>query len=445
MSSHSAAQDLQKQLLKFVSTIPRDDNPYLALAGYIKDLIVPNVPFSGLLQLYILAGLVGLTLLFVVASMLVRYFKGIFWIFQISTNPLLIRPHFSLSWSSVAVFMLALFEGYIFECVHLFQRDIRPTLGYWTTCTWIVPFIGGECAAWSLGVSYLTYVQASGGAREPTDRWARVSNYAGILSSVVYTAVMLPIALITGRHFAKAISAYLEMDRILRRAATTWTTGTPLNLAVLAPALPLVETLQSAQASLLVSWKATYAAYCVFTLTLVGTLTTIALLYLSALRRRIKQTTRNLEGIEGSKINTRQITRTYQTLQFTIGAFVILGTTFTVISAYSAAKPDALQQTATAQVLVLGPLYAFAVLGLPTSISLLWRAIDARPNESGKWDERSGTRSGGDGPKQYAIELGGRRKPATRTEVNVTVDVLVKEEGELEKWESLSNRSMPKF
>jgi hypothetical protein len=85
-------------------------------------------------------------------------------------------------------------------------------------------------------------------------------------------------------------------------------------------------------------------------------------------------------------------------------------------------------------------------------VSLLWRAIDAKSSDSGgKWSERSGSHSGGGGSsrsrqqqdldavKQFSIELGGRKMD--RGQVNVTVDVLVKEEGELEKWESLSSAS----
>ena len=53
------AGDVQAQLLKYIGTIPRDTNPYEALAEYAKDGIAPKVPFSGLVQLYFLAGLLG--------------------------------------------------------------------------------------------------------------------------------------------------------------------------------------------------------------------------------------------------------------------------------------------------------------------------------------------------------------------------------------------------
>jgi len=73
--------DVQTQLLKFVGTIPRDVNPYEALADHIKDGIAPKVPcehlllldslrsavltcrvsltVSGMVQLYALSGILG--------------------------------------------------------------------------------------------------------------------------------------------------------------------------------------------------------------------------------------------------------------------------------------------------------------------------------------------------------------------------------------------------
>ncbi|GAA5881466.1 hypothetical protein JCM16303_005664 [Sporobolomyces ruberrimus] len=394
-------------------------------------------------MLYFVASLIGMTLLLVIASIFVRYFKGIFWIVQLSHSPTLIRPHFSLSWSSVSVVMLALFEAYLFQCIADFL------VAY---ATRLIGLFGGECAAWSLGVSFLTHVQASGGDATQVRRWARVSNFAGVLSPWIYLAIMLPFGLMTGRHFHEAVSVYLEVDAILQDAARTWEPGTPLNILALTPALPLVQKLETSQSKLINGWKWTYGAYSILTFLLVAVLTSIAVFYLASLRRRINSTARELQGIEESRSTSQQIRLTYRTLQWTIGAFVLLGTVFVSIATYAAANPASLQHPNTAQFLVLGPLWAFGVLGLPTSVSLLWRAIDAKSSDSGgKWSERSGSHSGGGGSsrsrqqqdldavKQFSIELGGRKMD--RGQVNVTVDVLVKEEGELEKWESLSSAS----
>ncbi|GAA5908456.1 uncharacterized protein JCM6883_005551 [Sporobolomyces salmoneus] len=436
----ASPNSLQQQLLGFIASLPEDVNPYSALADYFQGAVVPRIPFSGLVQLI---------LLLVVASMFVRYFKGIFWLFQISHSPTLIRPHFSLSWSSVSVVMLGLVEGYIFQCVKLFKREMRTSLGYWVCLVWVLGFIGGEFAAWSLAVSFLVHVEASGerGGSRKIERWAKVSNYVGILSPIVYLAVILPLAITTGRTFSSTISTYLEIDSLLRNGAASknWTPGQALSILALAPALPLVEKLGSDREQLALRWRGTNSAYSVFSFILVASLMTIAVLYLTSLRRRIQQTARDLQGVQGSRGASKQVRLTYQTLQWTIGAFVLLGSVFVSVASYAAIVTNSLQAPVAGQILILGPLWALAVCGLPTSISLLWRAIDARSSESG--ESSTGPLSNSSRPrqfgKQYSIELNGRRR-SDRAEVNVTVDVLVKEEGgpvELEKWESLSSTS----
>lgn len=60
MPALPSTADLQQQLLKFIATIPKDQNPYIALADYIQDAIVPDIPYSGLVQLYLLAAIFGL-------------------------------------------------------------------------------------------------------------------------------------------------------------------------------------------------------------------------------------------------------------------------------------------------------------------------------------------------------------------------------------------------
>ncbi|GAA5932189.1 uncharacterized protein JCM15063_001148 [Sporobolomyces koalae] len=433
--------DLQQQLLRYIATIPKDVNPYLNLADFIKDTIVPRVPQAGLIQLYLF--IVSTAVLFIL-SILVRVHKGIFWLFQLSHSPTLIRPHFSLCWSSIAVVMLGCMIGYVCECIHLFKQDLRPRLGYWFFNIWVLPNIGGATAAWSLGVSYLAHLNASG--RKDITRWARCSNLVGLLFPPVYLATVLPLGLTAGRSHHDAVSTYLQIDQFLRNAATSWTHGQSLNVLALTPALPLVDKLVAQQADFVAGWKRTFIVHDVFTFILVGTLTAIAGLYLTSLRRRIKRTAQELHGTAQTRGASLQIRHTYSTLQMTIGAFIIIGIVFVSVASYAAGNPDSLQDSTTCQILVLGPLYPFALLGPVTGISLLWRALEA-PSADGSRQGESADASGSGGGRsrqrkhqsdaqQYSIELGGRG--GGRAAVNVTVDVLVKEEGGLEKWDTLS-------
>ena len=144
-----------------------------------------------------------------------------------------------------------------------------------------------------------------------------------------------------------------------------------------------------------------------------------------------------------------------QTLVGTVVAFCALGSIFVAVSIFAGLNPQSLQTSLPAQIVVLVPLWAFAILGLPTSVVLVWRAWEATSAEnSGSQVKHSTFSRSGSGEdsasKKYSIELSGRsrgRMGLTRSRndaneldvrfalgvVSVTVDVEVKEEGEFDE------------
>lgn len=190
---------------------------------------------------------------------------------------------------------------------------------------------------------------------------------------------------------------------------------------------------------------------------LVITLITIALLHLSTLRKTIRDSQRGMATSvdSASRAARLQVRRTWQTLVGTVIAFCALGSIFIAVSIFAGLNPESLEHSLPAQVLILTPLWAFAVLGLPTSVVLVWRAWEASPadNTGSQIKQSSFSRSGSgenSGSKKYSIELSGRnggRSGLARSRndpneldvrfalgvVSVTVDVEVKEEGEFDE------------
>ncbi|GAA5932194.1 uncharacterized protein JCM15063_001149 [Sporobolomyces koalae] len=50
---------LEAELLKFVSTLDSSENPYAALSAWVSERALPTVPHSAVLQLYVLAAILG--------------------------------------------------------------------------------------------------------------------------------------------------------------------------------------------------------------------------------------------------------------------------------------------------------------------------------------------------------------------------------------------------
>lgn len=150
----------------------------------------------------------------------------------------------------------------------------------------------------------------------------------------------------------------------------------------------------------------------------------------------------------------------------TVVAFVLLGSIFVGISIYAALNPASLTHATEAQAVVLIPLYAFAILGFPTSALLVWRAVEAAPNDAGSSSSqprrstfstsKSASRDLENEVNKYSIELAGRRSRSQQQQqsrrdldvrydpgvVSVNVEVEIKEEGEFDEDEKVA---LPSF
>ncbi|GAA5932196.1 uncharacterized protein JCM15063_001150 [Sporobolomyces koalae] len=344
--------------------------------------------------------------------------------------------------------MLAAFEFCIAQCIDLFRKNLHANLGFTVFLCWTPAWVGGAAAAHALGTGLLIQAMTKSKSTRKLAKWAAVNNIVGIAAPFVYLSIMLPLGIIGGKRFSRLIGTYNEVNAFLRGLAQSWTPGTPINLLELAPALPLVKKVVLQQERLFVSWRQVFLSYAVTVMFLLIVLVTIALLHLTALRRSIKQTRTAFSSNLPSSRARQQVNRTYTTLLATVIAFVSLATVFFAVSVYAALNPASLQQTVPAQVVVLLPMYAFAVFGFPTSALLVWRAVEAS-SETGTSQTRRSTSSGSkSGSKpgidkvdlpRYSIELNANRAETDPTSldlqlamIDVSVEIEIEEEVESE-------------
>lgn len=129
MSEHWA-MPVEQALAAFIQTIPAETNPWLAIVAFLAEPL-PVMPESAFQQLYALAALLGLQAprvyadksagsltdlrgpdscgILAIASLLLRAYKGIFWIFRIRRQPIMICPHITISWT-LAIALTAICE-----------------------------------------------------------------------------------------------------------------------------------------------------------------------------------------------------------------------------------------------------------------------------------------------------------------------------------------------
>ncbi|BGP31700.1 hypothetical protein JCM10296v2_003474 [Rhodotorula toruloides] len=408
----SLAASAQAELLDQLSHLPKNQNPYLAIAAVLRNKLLPTVPNRAVYQLYLIAAALGAqvplflvlrnTALLVLASLMLRWAKGIFWIVRMQQQPRMIRPHWSISWSVIAFVMLILFEVVIVHAVQFFRQEPNKAFGYLFLLVWTVAWLGGNAATWSLGVSYILHVQAT--TQRSVEHLAMNSNLGAIVAPIIYLSILLPFACLASRGYADAIEIYRAIDKQLMTKAASWKQGDALSPFELAPMLPLFQKMVNHFEVFLKWFKPTFIVYGLSAVLLTVSLVSIAYVHLSSLRRLLQSTRQaslNLQGPNAAMSMTRRVQhkRVEQTLRvrlillllLTILLFSFLGLLFFAVSIYAATSPESLiTSPVRSQLIILLPLYAFAVFGLPCAIMLVLRVHDANAAEEATTEGTSG-------------------------------------------------------
>ncbi|BGP62194.1 hypothetical protein NBRC10512v2_003523 [Rhodotorula toruloides] len=413
----SLAAAAEAELLDQLSHLPKDQNPYLAIAAALRDKLFPTVPDSAIYQLYLVAAGLGATALLVLASLVLRWAKGIFWVVRMQQQPRMIRPHWSISWSLIAFVMLVLFEVVIVHAVQFYRKETNKAFGYVFLLVWFVAWLGGSAAAWSLGVSYILHIQAT--AQRSVEHLAMISNVGAVVVPICYLSILLPFACLAGRGYSDAIEVFQAIDKQLMAKAALWKQGDAFSPFELAPMLPLFQKMVDHFEVFLKWFKPTFIFYGVTALLLTMGLVSIAYVHLSSLRRLLQSTRQNAPNLQGPnasmsmsrRLQHKRVEQTLRSLLLTILLFSILGFLFFAVAIYGAASPESLiTSPVRSQLIVLLPFYAFAVFGLPCAVILVLRAHDANAAEEATTEGTSGNNkdssSSGSGGIKKKIRFG---------------------------------------
>ncbi|GAA5859961.1 hypothetical protein JCM1840_001817 [Sporobolomyces johnsonii] len=390
MSLSSAA--FAQELYALLATLPAGANPYVAVASYLKSLQIPDVPESAVYQLYALSGILGLTTILFIIPLLIRWRKGVFWVVRQQHATGLIRPHFSVSWALVSLVWLILIQPTIVREVQYFRGERHEDFTYWTSLVWLPCTWCGLVAAWGLLASHAVQQQAH--RPEAARRYSLLVNSFGLCMPIVYTAIIVPIGVLAGRHSQLQVRAYRELEEFLLAQGATWD-GASFSIAKVAPALPVLQTLAT-ETELYLKWI----------------IIIIAGLYLTTLRRNMRSIRTAFASADSSnnlQLSThpsqKKFERTYQSLFFIIAAITAISVLFSSNALVAAIEPTALATSTRLRVVVLLPLWSFALFGAPTACLLIWRAIDAAPSE------KRLSRGGGGGSCLRTVSLVERAKP----------------------------------
>ncbi|POY74278.1 hypothetical protein BMF94_2716 [Rhodotorula taiwanensis] len=387
MSSDQATR-VEQTLLALVANLTTDANPWLHIRDATESATFPVMPPSAFQQLYALSALLGFCGILAIISLLWRFKKGVFWVFRVKRDPFMICPHIVISWSLGVVLMSIFFEVYLALVLQYFRRNFNPNFAYWYYSVWFFPFLSGSLAVWALAVSFIAHRQAV--TQKPLRRAAIACNIFGPGVPIAHFAVLLGLALPSGRIYRDLVHVHKTFVTALEEHALGWRPGNRLDAADVQWAVPLVVSEVATYARFSRGFARVFVYYGVTAVLLVLAMVTVAGLYFWNIRRSLDQARRASVASAADSMERpiasiteqqRLVRRTLLNLFCAFFLFAVLGLVFSVSAIVAAANPNALTDSAqSAQVLTFLPLFGFAVLGTPCMVLVLLSAKRAAPS-----------------------------------------------------------------
>ncbi|GAA5855963.1 hypothetical protein JCM3766R1_001531 [Sporobolomyces carnicolor] len=368
-------ETLQQDLFAELARLPPQSNPYEFIDQFLVEKISPRRPKSFELQLVICMVAHGMCGLLVVASLVVRVYRGSFWLVHFKAKNLkLWTPHFTAGWSLWAVVLIVLLELAVWNAKAL-GTSLQPKFAYWWTFAWVPAWMGGFSAAWAITVSLLLHLY-NNSARDDrlVERIAPFVNALAISLPAMYLAAIVPMAYHCSRLYESPIEHVETIRDFLQTSAATFDGN--FSLLDLAPMLGTAENLKRAYHGFEKWLRITFAYYAGSALLLVLLLAVVATLYVGILRKALNEIGDSAALREDGMIHRKIMEKTYSNLVVTLVCFTTMGSIFSGLSFYIAIDPGALSSHATAEAICLLAFYSFALFGLPTSFLLFVRSFD---------------------------------------------------------------------
>ncbi|KAK4049050.1 hypothetical protein OIV83_004412 [Microbotryomycetes sp. JL201] len=397
------------EALKVLQNLPPNSNPYAVLAESLWIALVPDLPKSFELQMFALSGVFGLCFILVVASMVIQAVAGNFWLVR-SRNGLW-RPHWSLGWSSFALFLLLFLQVQVWTTWQWSHRVLVYGLVDFKLLPWqvlqssarftprlkklynrIFSWIGGAVACWGLITSYILNTAGNSAISRPM---TIMSNTFAILVPAMFLGALLPFWIRSSIKYRAFLSNF-ETLLVAMQVNSSKFTG-KFSIVDLLPYGDLLGDMQDHLDAALVEVRKVFIVLAACSTGLVAALVTISSIQLTALTRALSRTKHLVTSLESTNSRDKALLRSYHNLKWTIISFSSIALCFIGICSYVAIKPrQSFTLKGPIEVTTLLPLYNIAIFGLPTAILLFTLSFEGwRLNRANNDGSAGGSGNGG--------------------------------------------------
>ncbi|GAA5961996.1 hypothetical protein JCM3765_007190 [Sporobolomyces pararoseus] len=397
-----------------LSKLPPDKDPYCWLADYLRVNYLPHYSIAAQVQIYLVVALLAVNVLLVLFSLYLRIRKNQFWFFRRQLSGALIQPNLAFVGGSLGLILLGVTIFLYLTVVKASGHHFPLYMGYVSLLLGVFPGLVGAVAIWSLSSSFLIHLHCQDPNR-PLDKWILTSNIFGIAAPLVQLAIFLPLDLIAGGRYWRTVSTFFKIDKALRAEGTKWYTSTTNHdLSGLLTIVPLFDELVKEFSALEPMWQANYIFVSITTVLLVITLSVIASLYFSSVKRLIRRAQQafNESGRGGELLD--EVYRTWIGLVAAVVLFLVIAAITFGLSLFSAIRPLILSES-----YILTSFWSDTLLAVTMSGVLFWLSWILEP-EPGEGEEQQIVTS----EEKLAAANKLNRPPAARRRSSIWVEEL---------------------
>ncbi|GAA5866217.1 hypothetical protein JCM8547_007206 [Rhodosporidiobolus lusitaniae] len=378
LSSVSSEAELVALLKSLLALVPSTTNPWSALGDRLEETGFPKEPAAAQPLLLTASVLSAVCTLGLSVAFIVRWKRNTLWLCRIvqARSHMYIMWHYSMSWASGLVVLLLSFQGYIWSCWKVAGGDPVPDLLLWITLPWCAGISQVAVCCWSLATTYLLHLKTYTAQTRREWPWftsARFVNPAFFFLCIVDFAAIVPLAVTASNHYKQLLGHKSDIHTLLESAAASWTGTT--DTGVVGELAPLIMGLLDQQ-NLAASWFQYTSGVCAaFAVALELLFLLIAVLYLVALRRSLK----NLSGSLGKGVDA--FARTLHGLVRITAAFLVLMTLLAINAVWvTVLAKDVLTHPLTRMLAAVLPIYCVVVSAIPASVLIVYQAATTYPS-----------------------------------------------------------------
>ncbi|GAA5966529.1 hypothetical protein JCM3765_000946 [Sporobolomyces pararoseus] len=360
----------------FSTILPADSNPYLNLNGAYKTQLILKHPRSANTQLFCLSIIHGITILLLVTSLIINWWKARFWLIRRRAATPLLVLNFPVVGAIVAIVLITIFEVTLARSIQTFDGWLQKDYGFWLLFSGSTRHVIAEIVIWSLTASTIIRNQIKGSQLK---FWSYVCNIVGIATPLLTIIAALTLAILGGVRYSTAVGAYDKLNAFFIEESLTWS---PTNLTnrFIPPPKELVENFETNLEGIEKWWRMSFLFSGIVGAALTAAVIVVAVLYLFSLRKNVVKMGQTLDApaVTRAEISQPQLKTTWTMLLGVLITVIIFSSMTLALEFYIYVRPFSFHSRTLSAALLFIPFYLSSFPGLAFGIALLYNASTAQ-------------------------------------------------------------------